>query len=57
MTTRAGCAIVFAGAFLIVLRMAGVVNSEPLDIISVVLIVAGALAIAIDGEPKNPKPN
>lgn len=49
-TTRIGFAIVFAGALLLVLRAVGWVDTEAADITSVILIVFGALVIAIDGE-------
>jgi hypothetical protein len=49
-TTRIGFAIIFAGAVLLVLRAIGLVDSEAADITSVILIVFGALAVAIDGE-------
>lgn len=50
MTTRIGFAIIIAGTSLIVLRWIGVLNTEVADIASVMSIVVGALAVAIDGE-------
>lgn len=50
MTTRVGFAIILAGVVLIGLRALGMVDSELADIASVLAIVVGALAIAIDGE-------
>ena len=50
MTTRLGFAIMAAGATLIVLRWLGVIDTEMADIASVMAIVLGALAVAIDGE-------
>ena len=49
-TTRLGFAIIAAGAVLLVLRAVGWVDAEGADIMSVLLIVVGALAVAIDGE-------
>ena len=50
MTTKIGFAIIIAGVVLICLRAANWVNSEMADIVSVLSIVVGALAVAIDGE-------
>ena len=50
MTTKIGFAIIFAGVVLICLRAANWVDSEMADIVSVLSIVVGALAVAIDGE-------
>ena len=50
MTTRIGFSIIVAGVLLIGLRAANWVDSEIADIASVLLIVVGALAVAIDGE-------
>lgn len=50
MTTRLGFAIIAAGVVLIVLRALGVLDTEVADIASVMAIVVGALAVAIDGE-------
>ena len=50
MTTKIGFAIIIAGVILIFLRAANWVNSEMADIVSVLSIVVGALAVAIDGE-------
>ena len=50
MTTRIGFAIIIAGVVLIGLRAANWVDSEMADIVSVLAIVVGALAVAIDGE-------
>ena len=50
MTTKIGFAIIFAGVILICLRAANWVDSEMADIVSVLAIVVGALAVAIDGE-------
>jgi len=49
-TTRIGFAIILAGVVLIVLRALNMVDSELADIVSVLAIVVGALAVAIDGE-------
>ena len=49
-TTKLGIAIVATGIVLLALRAAGVVDTEVADIASVIAIVLGALAIAIDGE-------
>ena len=49
-TTRIGLAIIAAGIGLIVLRAVNWVDSESADIVSTLLIVVGALAVAIDGE-------
>ena len=50
MTTKIGFAIILAGVVLICLRAANWVDSEMADIVSVLAIVVGALAVAIDGE-------
>ena len=50
MTTKIGFAIILAGVGLICLRAANWVDSEMADIVSVLSIVVGALAVAIDGE-------
>lgn len=50
MTTKLGIAIVAAGVVLLVLRAVGLVDTEIADIASVLAIVLGALAVAIDGE-------
>ena len=50
MTTKIGFAIILAGVALICLRAANWVDSEMADIVSVLSIVVGALAVAIDGE-------
>lgn len=49
-TTKIGFAIILAGVALICLRAANWVNTEVADIVSVLAIVVGALAVAIDGE-------
>lgn len=49
-TTRIGFAIIAAGVVLVVLRWWGVLDTELADIASVMAIVLGALAVAIDGE-------
>ncbi|MCU1354607.1 MAG: hypothetical protein JWM89_25 [Acidimicrobiales bacterium] len=49
-TTRLGVSIIAAGIALLVLRATGVIDNELADIASVIAIVLGALAIAIDGE-------
>lgn len=49
-TTRLGFAIIIAGAVLLALRAVGLVDAEGADIMSVLLIVVGALVVAIDGE-------
>ncbi len=50
MTTRIGFAIILAGMVLLVMRAMNWVDSELADIASVLGIVVGALAVAIDGE-------
>lgn len=50
MTTKIGFAIIIGGVVLICLRAANWVDSEMADIVSVLAIVVGALAVAIDGE-------
>ena len=50
MTTKIGFAIIIAGVLLICMRAANWVDSEMADIVSVLSIVVGALAVAIDGE-------
>lgn len=50
MTTRIGFAIILAGVVLLCLRAVNWVDSELADIASVLGIVVGALAVAIDGE-------
>lgn len=59
MTTKIGFAIILAGVILIGLRAANWVDSEMADIASVLAIVVGALAVAIDGEEadQSTKPN
>lgn len=59
MTTRIGFAIILAGVVLICLRAANWVDSEMADIASVLAIVVGAVAVAIDGEEadQSTKPN
>ena len=49
-TTKIGFAIIIAGVLLICLRAANWVDSEMADIVAVLTIVVGALAVAIDGE-------
>lgn len=49
-TTRIGFLIIAVGVLLLVLRAIGVVDTETADIASVLCIVLGALAVAIDGE-------
>ncbi|HEX2577940.1 MAG TPA: hypothetical protein VHK88_16445 [Aquihabitans sp.] len=50
MTTRLGIAIILAGVVLLVLRAVNWVDSEVADIASVLAVVFGALAVAVDGE-------
>lgn len=50
MTTRLGFAIILAGVALMVLRAISWVDTELADIASVLAIVVGALAVAVDGE-------
>ncbi len=50
MTTRLGFAIIAVGIALIFLRAINWIDSEGADIASTILIVFGALAVAIDGE-------
>lgn len=54
-TTRIGFAIIGAGVALVVLRWLGVLDTEVADIASVMAIVLGALAVAIDGEDVDQK--
>jgi hypothetical protein len=49
-TTRAGISIVALGVAILLVRAVGWVDTEVLDIASVLAIVVGALAIAVDGE-------
>lgn len=57
-TTRIGFSIIAVGVVLLVLRAIGAVDTETADIASVLCIVVGALAVAIDGEAadRNTKP-
>lgn len=48
--TRAGFAIIALGAVLFVLRAVGVIDSEVVDVVVVIAVVVGAIAIAIDAE-------
>lgn len=50
MTTSVGFTIIAAGVALILARAFNWVDTEMADIASVLLIVIGALAVAIDGE-------
>lgn len=50
MTTRLGLAIIAVGIVLLALRAINWVDSEVADIASVLAIVFGALAVAVDGE-------
>ena len=50
MTTRLGFAIIGIGVLLIIVRAINWVDSETADILSVLAIVVGALAVAVDGE-------
>ncbi len=50
MTTKIGFVIILGGVVIICLRAANWVNTELADIVSVLAIVVGALAVAIDGE-------
>ncbi len=50
MTTKLGFAIILVGVVLLVLRAVGLVDSDTADIASVLAIVVGALAVAVDGE-------
>lgn len=54
-TTRLGFAIILAGVVLIVLRAVSLVDTELADIASVLAIVVGALAVAVDGEAADRK--
>ena len=49
-TTRLGFAIIGIGILLIFVRAINWVDSETADILSVLAIVVGALAVAVDGE-------
>lgn len=55
MTTRIGFAIIGAGVALLVMRWLRVLDTELADIASVMAIVLGALAVAIDGEEADQK--
>lgn len=48
--TRLGYAIILAGSVLLLLRGLEVVDAESADILAVLAIVAGALAVAVDAE-------
>ena len=50
MTTRLGFAIIGIGVLLIIMRAVNWVDSELADILSVLAIVVGSLAVAVDGE-------
>ena len=50
MTTRLGLAIIVVGIVLLALRAINWVDSEVADIASVLAIVLGALAVAVDGD-------
>ncbi|MBA3282137.1 MAG: hypothetical protein H0U29_07895 [Acidimicrobiia bacterium] len=50
MTTRLGLAIIVVGIVLLALRAINWVDSEVADIASVLAIVFGALAVAVDGD-------
>lgn len=50
MTTRLGFAIIGLGVVLLIVRAVNWVDSELADILSVLAIVVGALAVAVDGE-------
>lgn len=50
MTTRLGFGIILAGVVLLILRAVNLVDTEVADIASVLAIVVGALAVAVDGE-------
>lgn len=49
-TTRIGFLIIAAGVVLLVLRAVNWVDTELADVASVIAIVIGAVAVAIDGE-------
>ncbi len=49
-TTKVGFAIIAMGVALLVVRAMDWVDSELADILSVLALVVGALAVAIDGE-------
>lgn len=53
-TTRIGFAVIASGIAVLVLRVTGVLDSEAADIVSVLGIVLGALAVAIDGDSADP---
>lgn len=53
--TRIGFAIIGVGVALIVVRVVDWVDAESADILSVLAIVIGALAVAIDAE-RSPRP-
>lgn len=50
MTTRLGFAIIGIGILLLFFRAINWIDSELADILSVLAIVVGALAVAVDGE-------
>jgi heme A synthase len=49
-TTRLGTAVIVAAVVLLALRATGYIDNELVDIASVLGLVVGALAVAIDGE-------
>ena len=49
-TTRLGFGLIGIGILLLVLRAVNLVNAEAADVASVLVIVVGAVSIAIDGE-------
>ena len=56
-TTKIGFVIMFGGVVLLFMRALNWVDAEAADIVSVLLIVVGALAVAIDGEEADESTN
>lgn len=50
MTTHIGFGIIAAGVVLLAARALNWVDSEAADIVAVLAVVVGALAVAVDGE-------
>lgn len=56
MTTRIGFGIIAAGVVLLVARAVNWVDTEAADIVAVLAVVVGALAVAVDGEAADQDP-
>ncbi|MFN8019829.1 MAG: hypothetical protein U0P45_17175 [Acidimicrobiales bacterium] len=57
MTTKIGFAIILCGVALLSARALNWMDVEAADIVSVLMIVVGALAVAIDGEEADDSTN